>query len=111
MGEAGAGLDDQLREDPAVGQDVVVDDGIAVVVRGADAAERLEEGVAGGGAEELVAALVEDGEAQVVPLHVLGGADVAVDVGGHAAGGEAAGEADADAVEADAGGRGGGGGV
>src|SRR5258706_12150415 len=101
MGEAGTGVDGQLRQDPASRQNVVVDDRVAVVVRGAHASEWLEEGVAGSRSVQLGPVLVPDGEAQVVPLHVLRGAYVSVDVGRNAAG-RVARKAGADAFEADA---------
>src|SRR5204863_4416319 len=99
MGVARAGADDELREDPAAGEEVIADDRIAVIVCGAGSAEGLEEGVASGRpVEQRAGGLVENGEAGVVPLHVLRCTDATVDVGRIAAGAEGA-ETDADAVE------------
>src|SRR5439155_45049 len=90
-----------LRDDPAVGDRIVEDDRIAVVVGLAAGAEAAPEGVDRDRSEERGAALVEDGEVDVDRLHVVVGTDVAVGIGRRGAHGERAarsGEALADAV-------------
>src|SRR5205807_3633570 len=84
MGSAAVGpIDSELRKYPATGENVVRDDGVAVIVRRADAAQRLEKRVPGGGTVlESAGRLVEDGEAGVVPLYILSGTHTAVHVRG-----------------------------
>ena len=80
---AGRPVDSELRKYPAAGENVVRDDGVAVIVRCADAAQRLEKRIPGGGTVlESAGRLVEDGEAGVVPLHILSGTHTAVHVRG-----------------------------
>ncbi len=101
--EVGEGRGDgELGDDPAVGQAVVEDGGVAVVVAVACPAEAGPQGVGGQGTEADAAGLAEDGEVGVDDLEVVGGADRAVRVAGRAdvvvdAGGPA--EALADALE------------
>ena len=77
----------ELGHEPAVREVVVEHDGIAIIVRLADATEPSPEDVArkpvwrGEGIQ--VAGLVPDLESEVVPLHVVVGTDVAIGVGGH----------------------------
>ncbi len=100
--------DGELREDPALRDSVVADDGIAVIVGLAAAAEARPERVGRNGpVHESAGRLIEDREVGVDPLHVLRGADRAVGVGWRVAVGEPV-VALADPREAEAGrGRGG----
>src|SRR5438045_6711252 len=92
-------IDCELRENLAAGENVIRANGIAVVVRSADAAERLEErGPRCRTVLQCAGRLIEDGEAGVVPLHELGRADAAVHVRRVARGNEST-SAGADAVE------------
>ena len=101
MREIRARADDELREDPAPGEDVIGDHRVAVVVRGAGATERLKEGVTSGGPIEQRAGLTEDREARVVPLDVLRRADASVRIRRIARGDEP-GKPHTDTVEAHA---------
>src|SRR5256885_9663695 len=75
--------DNELRENPATSQDVVRNHGVAVVVRRAEAAQGLEESVTRSGTvEQGAGGFVKDGEAGVVPLHVLRRAHAAIHVRG-----------------------------
>ena len=98
----GAGGDGELAHHPAVGELVVGDDGIAVVVELAAAAEagpqRIGRDRAG---DERAVGLVKDGEVGVDPLHILRCADRAVGVGRDVLDGEAV-LAVADTFEAEA---------
>ena len=88
------GADGKLRQHPAVGEQVVFGDGVAVVVRGARPAEALKERVAFDGTVEQFAGLVVDGQLGVDPLDVVVPADAAGGVGRR-------GVRDADAIEVD----------
>jgi hypothetical protein len=99
----GASIDHKLRHYPAIGKNVIGHDRVSIVVRGANASERLEEGVASGRTvEQRPRIFIENRKAGVVPLHVLGGPDATVHIGRIASRGEPA-ESYADGVPAHAG--------
>ena len=75
--EVGRRADGELRQEPAVGEGVVENEGVAVVVRRAAPPEAREQGVPIQRAEELRSALVPDREHRVDPLDVVVGTDVA----------------------------------
>src|SRR3982074_3385459 len=102
---AGRPSDSELRNDPATREDVVRDNRVAVVVRRADAPQRLEERITSGGSVlEGTGGFVENREAGVVPLHVLGWAAGALPRRGIPGRAEST-ESHTDALEVDAGGR------
>ena len=75
------GEDGELREDPAIGEDVVLHQRVTVIVRGARSAEALEKRVAFDRPVQQLAALVVDGDLRVHPLNEVILADAAGRIG------------------------------